>query len=595
MLRSLVAVTFSVALSSCGSPALAPNPPGPPGQGLPPASPDPQTPPVARRPVTLSIVGTNDLHGALPRLPILGGYLANLRAARAADGGGVLLLDGGDMFQGTLESNVAEGADVVAAYNLLGYAGAAVGNHEFDFGPVGPAVVAQSPTDDRWGALKARAAEARFPLLTANILDEKTGAPVTWKNVKTATLTEVAGVKVGVIGLSTESTPRTTMPANFLGLKMAEPAAATVAEARRLRALGATVIAVAAHLGGKCSDLSNPDDHSSCDASEEAFVLASALPPGTVDVIVAGHTHRAVAHRVNGVPIIESYANGRAFGRVDLQIDASGKVAGARIHPPRDLCPPGPDNAPVPTERCAPGDYEGKAVARDAELDRLVSAAWERTRARREEKLTVTATAPIRREYERESALGNWFTDLMLAANPRAQLAMTNGGGLRSDVPAGEITYGQLFEAMPFDNRFVFLSLTGQQLRQLVTRQVASAGAHTSWGGLRIVASCQGGGLALELRIAGKPVDPLARYTLVTSDFLASGGDGALASLGITLEQAESTDVIMREAFAAVLRAQKQKRLDPLSLYDPKRPRLALPGPRPLRCGGGPGLAPVPQ
>lgn len=592
MLRSLVAATLSVALLSCGAPIQAPLPPGPPGQGVPPAPPETPAP---RAPLTLSIVGTNDLHGALPRLPILGGYLTNLRAARAADGGGVLLLDGGDLFQGTLESNVAEGADVVAAYNLLGYAGAAVGNHEFDFGPVGPAVVAQSPAEDRWGALKARAAEAAFPLLTANILDEKTGAPVTWKNVKTSTLTEVAGIKIGVIGLSTESTPRTTMPANFVGLKMTEPAASTLAEARRLRALGATVIAVAAHLGGKCSDLSNPDDHSSCDASEEAFVLANALPPGTVDVIVAGHTHRAVAHRVNGVPIIESYANGRAFGRVDLQVDASGKVTSARIHPPRELCPPGPDNAPVPTERCAPGDYEGKPVTRDAALDQLVAGAWERTRARREEKLTVTATAPIRREYERESALGNWFTDMMLAANPRAQVAMTNGGGLRSDVPAGEITYGQLFEAMPFDNRFVLLTLTGQQIRQLVTRQVASAGAHTSWGGLQIVASCQGGGLALDLRIAGKPVNPQARYTLVTSDFLASGGDGALASLGITLEQTESTDVIMREAFAAVLRAQRQKRLDPATLYDPKHPRLVLPGRRPVKCDGAPGLRPVPE
>lgn len=595
MLRSLVATTLTVALlSSCGAPVQAPIPPGPPGQGVPPTPTGP-TPPATRAPLTLSIVGTNDLHGALPRLPILGGYLANLRAARAADRGGVLLLDGGDMFQGTLESNVAEGADVVAAYNLLGYAGAAVGNHEFDFGPVGPAVVAQSPADDRRGALKARAAEATFPLLTANILDEQTGAPVAWKNVKTSTLTEVAGVKIGVIGLSTESTPHTTMPANFVGLKMTEPVAATISEARRLRSLGATVVAVAAHLGGKCTDLSNPDDHSSCDASEEAFVLASALPPGTVDVIVAGHTHRAVAHRVNGVPIIESYANGRAFGRVDLQVDASGKVTSSRIHPPRELCPPGPDNAPVPTERCAPGDYEGKPVARDAALDQLVSGAWERTRARREEKLTVTATAQIRRDYERESALGNWFTDMMLAANPRAQVAMTNGGGLRSDVPAGEITYGQLFEAMPFDNRFVLLTLTGQQLRQLVTRQVASAGAHTSWGGLRIVASCQGGGLALDLRIGGKPVDPQARYTLVTSDFLASGGDGALASLGITLEQAEATDVIMREAFAAVLRAQKQKRLDPLSLYDPKHPRLVVPGRRPVNCSGGPGLRPKPE
>jgi 5'-nucleotidase len=95
--------------------------------------------------LTLSIVGTNDVHGGVVPvdgrggLALLGGYVNNLRAARARDGGGVLLVDAGDMWQGTLESNLTEGASVVAAYNALGYAAAAIGNHEFDFGPVGPA------------------------------------------------------------------------------------------------------------------------------------------------------------------------------------------------------------------------------------------------------------------------------------------------------------------------------------------------------------------------------------------------------------------------------------------------------------------------
>ena len=101
--------------------------------------------------VTLSIVGTNDLHGGVTArdgrggLALLGGYVRNLRAARDKDGGAVVLLDGGDMFQGTMESNLSEGAPVVAAYNALGYTAAAVGNHEFDFGPVGPAGHASQP------------------------------------------------------------------------------------------------------------------------------------------------------------------------------------------------------------------------------------------------------------------------------------------------------------------------------------------------------------------------------------------------------------------------------------------------------------------
>ena len=115
--------------------------------------------------ITLTIIGTNDLHGALSRLPLIAGHIANVRAARAADGGGVLLVDAGDLFQGTLESNIAEGADVVRAYNQMGYAASAVGNHEFDYGPEGPAVTVKSIEEDPRGALKARVKEAKFPFL----------------------------------------------------------------------------------------------------------------------------------------------------------------------------------------------------------------------------------------------------------------------------------------------------------------------------------------------------------------------------------------------------------------------------------------------
>src|SRR5438105_1420585 len=102
-------------------------------------------------PLTLSIVGTSDLHGHLETLPALAGYLGNLRRARARDGGAVVLVDGGDLFQGTLESNLAEGEPVVRAYEAIGYAAAAVGNHEFDFGPVGPAATPRGPDDDPRG------------------------------------------------------------------------------------------------------------------------------------------------------------------------------------------------------------------------------------------------------------------------------------------------------------------------------------------------------------------------------------------------------------------------------------------------------------
>jgi len=124
----------------------------------------------------ITIIGTNDVHGQLIQseerggLVTMSGYVGAVRDAREQDGGGVLLIDAGDMWQGTLESNLSEGAAMISAYNALGYTAAAIGNHEFDFGPIGPKAIPVSDEDDPVEALKQRATEADFPLLAAPTL-----------------------------------------------------------------------------------------------------------------------------------------------------------------------------------------------------------------------------------------------------------------------------------------------------------------------------------------------------------------------------------------------------------------------------------------
>jgi 2',3'-cyclic-nucleotide 2'-phosphodiesterase (5'-nucleotidase family) len=546
----------------------------------------PVTPPApAQRAVTLTIIGTNDLHGAIDRLPIFAGFVANARAARAADGGGVLVVDGGDMFQGTLESNLGEGADVVRAYNQIGYAAAAIGNHEFDFGPAGPAATAATAADDPRGALKARAAEARFPFVSANLLDQKTGARIAWPNAPASVLAEVAGVKVGIVGASTDSTPYTTMPANFLGLAMMPTAPAIAEEARRLRAQGARVIVVAAHIGSRCKRFDNPDDLSTCDRGDEAFRVIEALPPGTVDVFVGGHTHQAVAHRIAGVAVIESYASGRAFGRVDLRIAPDGRVAAVDIHKPRVLC--GELDRQAPAAACQPGEYEGKPVVPDPAVQQIATEARARAAPLRAEKLGVKLQQPVTASWSNESAEGNWFCDLMLAARPEAQVSLMNGGGLRADLPAGELEYGQLYEATPFDNRFAIVAMKGAHLRRIVEDDLTHGGSILSWGNLTAKARCKGDRLDLQIKVGGKPLADGATYKVVTSDFLASGGDGIIGQLKLPEGSVKLTDVIIRDGIADVLR-KKKGTIDPDKLLSPKARRLDFDGARPLRCGAQP-------
>ena len=573
MVRSLLVCLLCVA---CSQPPAKKKDPGP---RLP-----PKEKPGA---VTITLIGTNDLHGALERLPILGGYIANVRAVRAKDGGGVLLLDAGDMFQGTLESNLSEGVDVVRAYNQLGYTAAAVGNHEFDFGPVGPAVTAASIEDDARGALKARASEAKFPFVTANVIDKQSGARIKWPNMPASTLVEVANVKIGVIGASTESTPFTTMPANFAGLEISPPAQAIADEAKLLREKGAQLIFVTAHIGSKCTNLDKPNDISSCDQNEELFRVISDLPKGLVDVIVAGHTHSTIAHRISDIVVIESHAQGRAFGRVDLRVAPDGHVTSYKIHKPQLLCVGDTGSTLVLAADCKTSEYEGAPVVVDTAIKSIVDDALAKAGARRSEKLGVTVAATITKSYGSESAQGNLFTDLMIAARPEVQVALTNGGGLRADIPAGPLTYGQVFEAVPFDNRFAIVDVKGVHLRKLVSTNLQKGGAILSWGGLAAKARCKGGKLELAITVSGKPLEDNKAYKLATSDFLASGGDGLIGRLKLPEGSIKMTDVIIRDAMVEVLK-KKKGTIDPKDYFSPAKKRMDYEGERPVSCTKAP-------
>ena len=198
--------------------------------------------------VVISIVGTNDVHGQLQQKGELGGitttsgYVNALRTARSDDGGAVLLIDAGDMWQGTLESNLTEGAAVVAAYNALEYTAATIGNHEFDFGPLGPDAIPMSPGADPRGALKQRASEAAFPLLAANLIDTATNSTVNWPNVQPSVVVETSGVTVGIIGVMTANALQATMAANVIGLRVAPLAPTIEKEAQALRTAGADLV-----------------------------------------------------------------------------------------------------------------------------------------------------------------------------------------------------------------------------------------------------------------------------------------------------------------------------------------------------------------
>ena len=523
--------------------------------------------------VTLSIVGTSDLHGAaLPRngaggLPLLSGYVNNLRAARASDGGAVLLIDSGDMFLGSVESNLSEGAVVVDAYNAMRYTAAAVGNHDFDFGAVDSPAARQLPGDPR-GALKARAAQARYPFLAANLMDEATGRRVEWPNVRPSTIVEAAGVKVGIVGVMTTDALQSTLAANVHGLRVAPLAATIAAEASRLRAAGAAVVIVAAHAGGRCDRFDQPADLSSCDPASEILRVVEDLPAGSVDAIAAGHTHGAMAHVVRGIGIIQPFSGGRAFGRIDVIVDRrAGKVARVQPFAPRAICArqdPGTGDC-ASSESGAPARYEGRAIESDPAVVRAMAPELERVHAMQATTLGPSLDLPIPRAGDKGSPLANLFADALRdAAGSDVAVVGNAARGLRADLPEGPVTLGRLFAVFPFDNRVVRITISGADLGGWLAGEIRD-GRRNALGisGITGRATCRPDGIHLDLvNAAGRKVHDSDRLIAVTIGAPTPSGGLASAVAAGAVGSTEHAPIVREIVEDWLRRSDRLTRLD---------------------------------
>ncbi len=554
------------------------------------------TPAVPAEPIRLTVVGTNDFHGwvAPHRTSLKGGvevreggaatlaaYIARLRKDNP---GGVVLLDGGDLFQGTLASNLSEGSVVIDVYNHLGYTAACIGNHEFDYGPVGPSPVPRTPEDDSLGALKARMKQARFPLLSANIREAATGQRPAWLGNDGTHLITVKGVKVGIIGLTTTSTPETTNPTNVASLRFDPLTPAILEGARSLRERGAEVVLGVAHAGGRCPKLDNPRDSSSCELQNgEIYEVLEPLPPGTLDALVAGHTHQPMGHFLYGVPVIETSGLGRSFGYIELFVDpVSRKLLPerTRIQAAIALCAQ-VDAASGTCEgrklreqaevRLVPATFLGEPVVPDAAVEALVAPALAEVEKEQRRELGVTVPVALRRDYSGESPLGSVLADSLREA-AGADVAMMNPGGLRADIDAGPLTFGDVYEVLPFDNTVSFVSMTGEELKRLLELVFSGKGVFQV-SGLKVkLARCPGPQRFQGATLAnGKPLDPKKLYKVTMPDFLARGGDGLGVVLGTLpkerIDLGTTRPGSLRDELAAFWQARKK----PLTAPPPGR------------------------
>ena len=397
-------------------------------------------------------------------------------------------LDAGDQMSGTLISNYDYGRTVVDVFNRLGIDAAAVGNHEFDW------------TVD---TLRARMREAQYRFVSANITDQSGTARPDWAVPFTVVAHDRQ--RVAVIGLSTRETPTATMPAHVRGLGFGDLAAAVRGVLPQVRG-SADYVIVLAHEGVMC-------DSAGCRGP--AIDAVRQLDSGAVDLFVAGHFHRVVETRVNGIPIVAAGSSGSAIAVVDfVRTGGRREVRTRMVTPFTDAVRPDPEIAAI--------------VAR---LRRVTDSVTGRVVAR--------LKAPLRREGA-EYGLGRLIAEAHLAA-AKADVAIMNNGGIRADLPGGAVTYGQVYGVLPFGNRLLRLSVKGSVLMAALEQVVDGAEPNGHIAGIEIwydPERAPGKRITRTRLTNGRKIDRGDTYTLAVNNFMATGGSGYAMLAGAPQEDA---------------------------------------------------------
>ncbi|MGE5802214.1 MAG: 5'-nucleotidase C-terminal domain-containing protein, partial [Gemmatimonadota bacterium] len=419
-------------------------------------------------------------------------------------------LDAGDEMQGTALSNVTFGRTTVAALNALGIDAAAIGNHEFD-----------------WSidTLQQRMREAKYPFVSANITTRDGSARPDWATPWT--LITKYGTRIAVIGLTTTETPTATAPRNVQGLAFGNGAAAIKRYLPEARAQADFVIVVA-HAGATCDSGMGSACHG------EILDVARQLDSGSVDLIVAGHSHQRVNTVVNGIPIVEAQSSARSIGVVDFV------RTGGRREVRIDLVTPFVDQVRADVALT-------EALGRQQQAVRNIT---ERTVGR--------LKVPLKREGQ-EYGLGRLIAEAQRSAG-RADAAIMNNGGIRADLPSGPVTWGMVYEVQPFQNRLQRLTVKGSVLQEALEQCVS--------GNPDRVPDCHIAGVEVwydARKPAGKRIERVRfdnrqnlekdrTYTLVVSDFMATGGSGFRMLVSAPREDLDVVDVDALTRYLAVLR-----------------------------------------
>lgn len=506
----------------------------------------PHTTPTSE-PLVVKLIALNDFHGNInppvspTRIPDPAGgskplelptggieYMSSLVAQLQAQNPNHSVVAAGDLIGGTpLVSGLFHHEPTIEMLNALGLEFSSVGNHEFDAGSAELLRIQNGgcyPNVTQGTCANGRFGGAKFQYLAANVIDERTNKPLFPGYAIKRFGTGRASLPVAFIGLVLKDTPSIVVSTGVAGLRFEDEADAANALVPQLKAQGIQTIVVLIHEGGQTTQ--RLFDDASCPNFTGAIKgIVERLDPA-VDLIVSGHTHRAYICRHAGRLITSAGSEGRFITDIDMKIDRTTKdvidLNARQLAVVNDKAPnPLPDRYPT--------------LPKDPRIAALVDF-YNRQAAPLAQREVGKITGELTRAIDEagEATLGRLIADAQLEATrgAGAQIAFMNRGGIRTDLRSnrGVVTYDDVFAVHPFGNALITLTLTGEQIRQLLEQQwtasdtmlQVSSGFEYVWDakatpGQRVDAS--------SMKIDGRPLEPAQSYRVTVNEFLAQGGN----------------------------------------------------------------------
>ncbi len=415
-------------------------------------------------------------------MPFLVSKISELRKKAHKNHSAFYLLDCGDNFPGTAHSYYSQCRAVVDTMNLMGVSAMLVGNREFDYG---------------FEVLKARAAEVNFPLLAANIRNKNTKEP--FAEFKDSVIFEVnkKNLKIGVLGITPPETLTDSTIKNVSELFMPDVTEAVELFRRKAASEGVKFSVALTQL----------------DFEKDTALLELLAANGFNLVIGLDFTNQMSGIKKIGETMIvalNGFAKGAQLTRVEILFD---------------------------TETCRPFDYcaEQEAVIvnqieASSECAKVVSDYLRKLDAIMNQVLAVSEVY-LKRPFNEETNFGNLIADYMRRA-ASAEVALQNAGSFRADISAGDVTVGDVYNSLPFDNDIVSLEVPGRILREIINSTcrrerglLQISGASYSYDANKVGASDSAETL-IEFLVAGRPIEADRNYSVATNSFLASGQGG---------------------------------------------------------------------